>query len=461
MISVSEMVCTDLQNAPVAEKAQGAEGGAPVTGELFAALLAALSAGLLASQDDASVVIGSGEQAAQSDVCIESGVAVQSDGAVQCNVSAGGVSVADAAVVPPETVAPPVAGASGGARGSPTQGKFGWSVQRTGEPAPVQPVPAADDACGVQTVMSAQSGEGSLQLDCAGDPDAEPADGVAGHVSGLTVPEQAGSADVEVVRAAPNASAGAVAKVPVHDEAGVGSQGGAQPAASGESSSASSGLVVARVGSERGGEESVSTGTQQDAESGGSKPGSGATDRLFFDTLAHAQDGRVRGTENITNNEASLVRNSGEARLTESIVEQTVRSVLLSARGGSSELRVRLQPEHLGELHLRLVVRDNVLTLDVNTQSAVVKTAIEGSLSQLRQALQGSGVDIGRVSVMVDPDLASGGRFSRQTPTFQQFQDQWGRSCSGQQREEEPSLTEWFRGGARRRHLLCRIDVIA
>jgi len=175
----------------------------------------------------------------------------------------------------------------------------------------------------------------------------------------------------------------------------------------------------------------------------------------------HSQQGRTQRTANASESVVSRVADPGKARLTESIVDQTVKNVLLSVRAGSSELRVRMQPEHLGELYLKVVFKDNVLTLDMNAQSTVVKSVIESNLSQLRQALHSNGVDMGKVSVTVDPDLSSGGRFSRQSPLFQPFEDEWNRPYGGHGPEEQPPpLERWLRG-AGRRHMLGRIDLVA
>jgi len=133
-----------------------------------------------------------------------------------------------------------------------------------------------------------------------------------------------------------------------------------------------------------------------------------------------------------------------------------VRSVLLSVRDGSSELRVRLKPEHLGELHLKVVFKDNVLHLDVSTQSTVVKSVIESNLGQLRQSLDNSGLDTGRLSVTVDPDLSSGGDSSRQAHGFQPFENDW---TTYHVDEEIPS--DAVSQIARMRYAVGRLDLIA
>jgi hypothetical protein len=472
MMNVSEVVCTELQNGPVVEIAQGADKGGTGTGELFALLLAALGGGLFVPQGDATAVLPTGEEAAQSGVCIENDVAVQSDvsaqsgGAALFNVPAEGVGVSDGTARPHEAVGPSVTEAAGGgnavrvpegeARASPAHAAS--AQQGSDEGAPLQVIPAVEESAGELPLVSVEAPAKAAPVYSQASP---AGDGIADEqIVASAQAAKSASATANVVRSATNVVTGE-SRVSAPAEAAVETEAGAQQhALPNGSSTVQSGFATARAELEPGAEDNAATGMHHEAESDASQPGRGSADRLFLETLAQAQDGRARGVVNVTRNEASPVGNSGEARLTESIVGQTVRSVVLSARGGSSELRVRMWPEHLGELHLRLVFKDNVLTLDLNTQSTVVKNVIEGNLAQLRYALQHNGVDVGKVSVMVDPDLASGGRFSRQTPVFHPFEDRWHRSFSGQQPEQDSSPAHWFRG-ARRRHVLCRIDLVA
>jgi len=475
MMNVSEVVCTEVQNGPLAEIDQGGDKGGAGTDELFALLLAALSGGLFLPQGDATAVLPAGEEAAQSGVCIENDVAVQSDvsaqsgGAAHCNVPAGVVTAADDAAALAKPVGASVVEASGGekavhvpeseARASPTHVWYAANVQQgTDEAAPVLPVLAVDESAGEQTLVSAgapaKTVPTSSQATAVGDATADE------QIVLLAQAAKSASANGGILRSAAKITTGESGASAPAMAAAETEPGAEQPVLPNGSSPVQSGFAPARAGLEPGGEENAATGMHHEAESGASQPGRGSADRLFMEALAHAQSGRARSAVNVAKTDAPPVSNAEQARLTESIVEQTVRSVILSARGGSSELRVRMWPEHLGELHLRLVFKDNVLTLDVNTQSAVVKSAIETNLGQLRNALQHNGVDVGKVSVMVDPDLASGGRFSRQTPVFHPFEDRWHRSFSGQQPEQDSSPAQWFRG-ARRRHLLCRIDLVA
>jgi hypothetical protein len=194
--------------------------------------------------------------------------------------------------------------------------------------------------------------------------------------------------------------------------------------------------------------------TQQDGNDSARDSG----EKSFPGNLVRSHAIRAPRIVNSFNN--SLSRVSSRAELTQSVIDQTVRNVLLSVRDGSSELRVRLKPEHLGELHLRVLFKDNVLHLDVSTQSTVVKSVIESNISQLRQSLDNSGFDTGKLSVTVDPDLSSGGHSSRQAHAFEPSENDWGATYRGHHADEEMAADAASRI-ARMRYAVSQLDLIA
>ena len=201
-------------------------------------------------------------------------------------------------------------------------------------------------------------------------------------------------------------------------------------------------------------------GAQQETQQDGNDSARGQGERMFPGNLVRSHQ---TSAPRISNGfDSSLLRASDvtESQLAQSVVNQTVKSVLLSVRGGSSELRVRLKPQHLGELHLRVAFRDNVLHLDVSTQSTVVKSVIESNLGQLRQSLDNSGLDTGRLSVTVDPDLSSGEHSGRQAHAFQPSENDWSETYHGRHADEELTPDAVYTI-ARMRYAVGQLDLIA
>jgi flagellar hook-length control protein FliK len=185
--------------------------------------------------------------------------------------------------------------------------------------------------------------------------------------------------------------------------------------------------------------------TRQEAPQGGDDLARGSSDRSFPEGMVPQQDVRTRQLTSTTAQDVPRSSSAAEARISQAVIDQTVKGVLLSVRNGSSELRVWLKPDHLGELQMRLVFKDNVLNVDVSTQNTAVKNVIEGNLNQLREMLDRNGVDVGRLSVTVDPELSSGGHFNRSPYAFQPVEGEWTRTYRGHTNDEQGSLDGWFR----------------
>jgi flagellar hook-length control protein FliK len=89
------------------------------------------------------------------------------------------------------------------------------------------------------------------------------------------------------------------------------------------------------------------------------------------------------------------------------VVEHIVQEFSLHVREQVSEMRIRLKPEMLGEIFVRVQQDDTSVTAQIHVEHAGVKTAIDTQLPHLRQALLDQGVDVRRLEVMLaDQSLA-------------------------------------------------------
>jgi len=84
------------------------------------------------------------------------------------------------------------------------------------------------------------------------------------------------------------------------------------------------------------------------------------------------------------------------------IVNQTVEHLSIHARGESSTVTVRLHPEELGELQLRMVMEGDQLKVHLHAQSQQVQDVLERNFPRLRDALQDQGVTVEDFQVSVD-----------------------------------------------------------
>ena len=85
--------------------------------------------------------------------------------------------------------------------------------------------------------------------------------------------------------------------------------------------------------------------------------------------------------------------------------------VKLHVEGKSSEVRVMMKPESLGELSLRVTMHEGKLVAQMDVTQSAVKNALEAQLPQMREALASQGIDIHRF------EIVSGGetQFQRQS----------------------------------------------
>jgi flagellar hook-length control protein FliK len=125
-------------------------------------------------------------------------------------------------------------------------------------------------------------------------------------------------------------------------------------------------------------------------------------------------------------NSASAAQQPASAQTTQyavdpqSVIEQVVKGIVLRNSGTTSEVRMRLQPEHLGDVSLKLTVSGNTISANIVAQNADVRDMLLSNQQQLARTLADAGLSLGNFSVDV-----SGGN-----PGFSQQQSQQQRSLS-------------------------------
>jgi flagellar hook-length control protein FliK len=87
------------------------------------------------------------------------------------------------------------------------------------------------------------------------------------------------------------------------------------------------------------------------------------------------------------------------AQLSQGVVDQVVKHISLQVEGKSSEMRLTLKPESLGDVVVQVRMDDGKMHAQIDVGQASVKTALESNLPQLRQALVERGIDVQRIDV--------------------------------------------------------------
>jgi len=108
-----------------------------------------------------------------------------------------------------------------------------------------------------------------------------------------------------------------------------------------------------------------------------------------------AVDGRVT--------QGSMTRN----RLTSESLLNMTNGIRDFAGAGGGEMRVRLKPDNLGELHVRVLTRGNDVKLQIQASDEKAKKILEESMPHLKDKLASQNLNLGRVEVSLAPQSSN------------------------------------------------------
>ncbi len=85
--------------------------------------------------------------------------------------------------------------------------------------------------------------------------------------------------------------------------------------------------------------------------------------------------------------------------------EKIISSARLTRAGSTSELTMKLEPEHLGMLRVKMSVdKNNVMHARIQVESHEARTMIESNLPRLRESLAEQGIRVEKFNVDVRQD---------------------------------------------------------
>ncbi len=98
------------------------------------------------------------------------------------------------------------------------------------------------------------------------------------------------------------------------------------------------------------------------------------------------------------------------------VVQQIVDQAKLITRVQNTEMVIRLKPEHLGELTLKITVEAGLVNATFHSNNSDVRSAIEASLPQLKQDLVNSGLKVDNVGVYTSLDQSASQQHNSSQP---------------------------------------------
>jgi flagellar hook-length control protein FliK len=109
---------------------------------------------------------------------------------------------------------------------------------------------------------------------------------------------------------------------------------------------------------------------------------------------------------NIKQANANLQKESLVKLSKSDIINQVVKKAEIIVQGSHQEMIMKLEPESLGKLNLKLVVENGLITAKFMAESQQVKEVLESSFNQLKDALQEKGISVQSFSVSVGQEGA-------------------------------------------------------
>ncbi len=87
------------------------------------------------------------------------------------------------------------------------------------------------------------------------------------------------------------------------------------------------------------------------------------------------------------------------AKLQESVNQQIVKSVQGSVGSERSHIRLQLEPQHLGKVHIQMKIENGMLTAQLTAIKTQTRTMLEQNLNQLKTSFEDQGIKVDRLVV--------------------------------------------------------------
>jgi flagellar hook-length control protein FliK len=124
--------------------------------------------------------------------------------------------------------------------------------------------------------------------------------------------------------------------------------------------------------------------------------------QMDMNEIVTPQDEKPNFQLNIKQANANLQKESMVKFNKSDILNQVIKKADVIVQGSHQEMIMKLEPESLGKLNLKLVVENGLVTAKFIAESQQVKEVLESSFNQLKDALQEKGIAVQGFSVSVN-----------------------------------------------------------
>lgn len=95
------------------------------------------------------------------------------------------------------------------------------------------------------------------------------------------------------------------------------------------------------------------------------------------------------------------------------VVDQITQEISVNVNEDVSEMMLKLRPDHLGKLAMRIVIDRGIMVANFEVESQIVKEAIEANLDDLKSSLEDKGLEVQEFNVSVNKDDTGQEQMSR------------------------------------------------
>ncbi|MCL2416225.1 MAG: flagellar hook-length control protein FliK [Defluviitaleaceae bacterium] len=106
-------------------------------------------------------------------------------------------------------------------------------------------------------------------------------------------------------------------------------------------------------------------------------------------------------TQTLSNAQATATPQPAAPVSPQNVIEQIVKGMRMEVLGNSTEIRIMLKPENLGEISLRIATQNGIVTAQFIADNQRIKEIIESGFNQLRESLNAQGINVAQIEVGV------------------------------------------------------------
>lgn len=130
----------------------------------------------------------------------------------------------------------------------------------------------------------------------------------------------------------------------------------------------------------------------------------GGTATIFEDVAAEGEIAFSNINASMTSKGTSLKSQPIQSLVAKDIINQIEGKIKVDIKGAVSEIKMLLKPENLGEVTLKVLTENGIVTAKFLADNQKVKEIIEANLNVLKESLSQQGIDVSELSVSVGQD---------------------------------------------------------